>query len=127
MKKAEPTFDDVDWSLTTFEGARREQLRRWAKLPLEDVIRSLEEMDELAQLLQHSRETGPARAYAQAWVKRAEMLDAERLRDLRALSELDGARRFANLLQAGVPAASRPNSGLVEQQRIFARLRRTPA
>jgi hypothetical protein len=43
--------DDFDWSATTFEGTRREQLRRWAKLPLEDVIRSLEEMDELAQAL----------------------------------------------------------------------------
>jgi hypothetical protein len=25
---------DIDWSLTTWEGARREQLRRWAALPL---------------------------------------------------------------------------------------------
>ncbi len=25
--------DDIDWSLTTWEGARREQLRRWAALP----------------------------------------------------------------------------------------------
>jgi hypothetical protein len=48
------TPDEIDWSLTTFEGVRREQLRRWAQLPLEDIIRSLEEMEQLAQAL-HSR------------------------------------------------------------------------
>lgn len=43
--------DDIDWSLTSFEGSRREQLRRWAALPLEDIIRGLEEMDDLVQQL----------------------------------------------------------------------------
>jgi hypothetical protein len=38
----------IDWSVTTFEGARREQLRRWAKLSLREVIQALEEMQELA-------------------------------------------------------------------------------
>ena len=38
---------EIDWSLTTWEGARREQLRRWAALPLERVIAALEEMEEL--------------------------------------------------------------------------------
>lgn len=37
----------VDWSLTTFEGARREQLRRWSELSLRQVITALEEMEEL--------------------------------------------------------------------------------
>ena len=41
--------DSIDWSLTTWEGARREQLRRWAELPLERIILALEEMEELAQ------------------------------------------------------------------------------
>jgi hypothetical protein len=41
--------DHFDWSLTTWEGARREQLRRWAELPLERIILALEEMEELAQ------------------------------------------------------------------------------
>jgi hypothetical protein len=27
---------NVDWSLTTWEGARREQMRRWAALPSEE-------------------------------------------------------------------------------------------
>ena len=43
--------DGIDWSLTTWEGARREQLRRWAALPLENVIMALEEMQDLAELL----------------------------------------------------------------------------
>jgi hypothetical protein len=34
--------DGIDWSLTTWEGARREQLRRWAELPLERIILALE-------------------------------------------------------------------------------------
>ena len=38
----------IDWRLTTWEGARREQLRRWAELPLENVVRALEEMEQLA-------------------------------------------------------------------------------
>lgn len=40
--------DTVDWSLTTWEGSRREELRRWAQLPLENIISALEEMQELA-------------------------------------------------------------------------------
>jgi hypothetical protein len=43
--------DQIDWSLTTWEGARREQLRRWAALPLERIVMALEEMEGLnAQL-----------------------------------------------------------------------------
>ena len=44
---------EPDWSLTTFEGARREQLRRWSELPLEDILRAIEEMHEVAQQLGH--------------------------------------------------------------------------
>jgi hypothetical protein len=42
---------EIDWSLTTWEGARREQLRRWAALPLERIVLALEEMQELADWL----------------------------------------------------------------------------
>ncbi len=38
----------IDWSLTTYEGARREQLRRWSQLSLSQVIEALEEMEQLA-------------------------------------------------------------------------------
>jgi hypothetical protein len=39
---------EIDWSLTTWEGARREQLRRWAALPLENIVAALEEMEVVA-------------------------------------------------------------------------------
>ena len=41
----------IDWSLTTWQGARREQLRRWAQLPLERIVSALEEMEDLANRL----------------------------------------------------------------------------
>jgi hypothetical protein len=37
--------------MTTFEGARREQLRRWSELSLRQVILALEEMEELGKRL----------------------------------------------------------------------------
>ncbi len=46
----------IDWSLTTWEGSRREQLRRWAELPLEAIVAAQEEMEQLAQLFQQTRE-----------------------------------------------------------------------
>ena len=53
--------EDIDWSLTTWEGARREQLRRWAALPLERIVLALEEMQELADWLR------PDPADGQTW------------------------------------------------------------
>ena len=41
----------IDWSLTTWEGAEREQLRRWAQLSLEEIVRAQEEMQSLAERL----------------------------------------------------------------------------
>jgi hypothetical protein len=49
---------DIDWSLTTWEGARREQLRRWAALPLKNVIAALEEMEALAAILSNAETRG---------------------------------------------------------------------
>jgi len=43
--------DLIDWHLTTWEGARREALRRWRRLPLERVIAALEEMQHVAEEL----------------------------------------------------------------------------
>ncbi|MEW5862211.1 MAG: hypothetical protein AB1773_01270 [Pseudomonadota bacterium] len=37
--------------MTTWEGARREQLRRWADLSLEEILRAQEEMAQLARRL----------------------------------------------------------------------------
>lgn len=44
-----PTAED--WASTSFEGARREQLRRWSHLPLRQVILALEEMEEISRRL----------------------------------------------------------------------------
>jgi hypothetical protein len=49
--------DDIDWSLTTWEGARQEQLRRWSKMPLAQMILALEEMQVLADKLTQARNT----------------------------------------------------------------------
>jgi hypothetical protein len=56
MAEAEHLDAAIDWRLTTWEGAQREQLRRWAELPLENVIRALEEMEQLAQSMAQSPE-----------------------------------------------------------------------
>lgn len=58
MSSEGQTGDDIDWSLTTWEGARREQMRRWAELPLVDLIRALEEMQALAEGMSPTR-AGP--------------------------------------------------------------------
>jgi len=51
MTRPEPGDDLIDWSLTTWEGFRREQLRRWAALSLEEILLAQEEMRELAEKL----------------------------------------------------------------------------
>lgn len=43
------------WMLTSWDGSRRETLRRWARLPLERLIAALEEMQELSDMLASSR------------------------------------------------------------------------
>jgi hypothetical protein len=60
---------------------------------------------------------------AARWFRTQPALEAERLRRLRSLSERDAAEQFARLLQSSGPYPLRPTSGLVEQQRILARLR----
>jgi hypothetical protein len=39
----------IDWNLTTWEGARREQVRRWSELSLEQILLAQEEMQRLQQ------------------------------------------------------------------------------
>lgn len=57
MPKNDQPADGIDWSLTTWEGSRREQLRRWAALPLERIILAIEEMEELSERFRQMRET----------------------------------------------------------------------
>ena len=51
MPKHESPKPDFDWRLTSFEGSRREQLRRWAQLPLENILLAIEEMQDIAYAL----------------------------------------------------------------------------
>jgi len=51
MENNDSQISDFNWRMTTFEGARREQLRRWAQLPLEEMIRAIEEMQDITQHL----------------------------------------------------------------------------
>jgi CRISPR-associated protein Csx17 len=44
----------IDWSKTTFDGSRREQLRRWLALT---VRQRLEALDRLSELAHRSRST----------------------------------------------------------------------
>jgi hypothetical protein len=38
----------VSWDSCTWEGARREQLRRWIELPLREKLKAVEEMGKTA-------------------------------------------------------------------------------
>lgn len=60
------------------------------------------------------------------WDKAALSLDAVRRRDLQALTDDDVRRAVADLFSVPLPSGLPPRltSGLVEQQRLFARLRR---
>ncbi len=43
------------WKLTTWEGSRREQLRRWRALTLREKLQAVEDMAELAAKLAAAR------------------------------------------------------------------------
>lgn len=50
-----------EWRSATWEGATREAMRRWAKLPLEQLIAAQEEMWDLAEAFNdaHRRKNPP--------------------------------------------------------------------
>ena len=60
MAENESREQDIDWRLTTFEGVRREQLRRWAELPLERIVAALEERQALGEALATASESKTA-------------------------------------------------------------------
>jgi len=51
----------IDWSLTAWEGTEREQLRRWAELSLEEIVRAQEERQSLADRLGRPAPAGGAK------------------------------------------------------------------
>lgn len=57
MPNTDKQSETIDWSLTTWEGSRREELRRWSALTLEEIVRAQEEMQQLADRLSQSGES----------------------------------------------------------------------
>jgi hypothetical protein len=49
------TGDAIDWSLTTWEGSRRAELRDWMKLTLTEKWNAVEEMGDHARATIESR------------------------------------------------------------------------
>jgi hypothetical protein len=44
VKSEDSSEAAIDWASCTFEGAAREQLLRWSRLPLRNKLQALEEM-----------------------------------------------------------------------------------
>lgn len=53
--------EGIDSALTTWKGARRDQLRRWSQMSLREMILALEEMEELADRLARTNARESAR------------------------------------------------------------------
>ncbi len=53
---------DIDWTLTTWEGSRREQLRRARDLTLRERLQAVEDMAELSERLRLARRVPPDRS-----------------------------------------------------------------
>ncbi|CAG0965835.1 hypothetical protein PHYC_00978 [Phycisphaerales bacterium] len=47
--------DEIDWSLTTFEGLRRKQQEEFAALPFSEKLARIEEMNEVAEMFETAR------------------------------------------------------------------------
>jgi hypothetical protein len=58
MSTDDSRAEEINWSLTTWEGARREQTRRWARMSLSEMILALEEMQVLAERLSQPSKPG---------------------------------------------------------------------
>ena len=43
--------DCIDWSLTAWERGRREQMRRWSELTMDEILEAHEEMADLTEQL----------------------------------------------------------------------------
>jgi len=52
---ADDNSDAIDWGLTTWEGNRRLQMRRWASLSLDQILEWQEAMAELCRELALAR------------------------------------------------------------------------
>jgi CRISPR-associated protein Csx17 len=53
--------EGIDWSATTWEGSRREQIRHWSKMSLGEILQAQEEMAKLSAMLAGPNQPYPAR------------------------------------------------------------------
>lgn len=65
-KMSETEHPEVRWELTTYEGSRREQLRRARELTLRERLQAIEEMAELSERLRLARERNASNSRRQA-------------------------------------------------------------
>jgi hypothetical protein len=53
--------EEVDWSVTTFDGLRLQQMREFAALPFREKLLAVEELNELAERLQRGMKAAEQR------------------------------------------------------------------
>lgn len=53
--------DDIDWSLTTFEGLRRKQREEFAALSFAEKLERIEQMNEIVEVFDAARGLNTAR------------------------------------------------------------------
>jgi hypothetical protein len=51
-----PADDDVDWSVTTWEGSRRANIRQWLRLTVRERFEAVEAAGEFARFMASKRE-----------------------------------------------------------------------
>lgn len=54
MKEIKET-ENINWSLTTWEGAQKEQLKRWSNLSLKEILLAQEEMQKISYQLHKNK------------------------------------------------------------------------
>ena len=62
MSNAGSDSDGIDWSLVTWEGSRRPQLRAWCKLSLRERLEALDAMGDVSEVLSKARAEGRLRS-----------------------------------------------------------------
>lgn len=114
---ADPT-PEIDWSLTTFEGSRRAQLRRWSALTVRQRLEALDGMTDTALRL-HRPTDDPRRHHARALHKALRSITFEygpvsENSLIRELERLNDSASSSAVVSPAEPAASRLAARVVQ-------------